>query len=396
MVRILYVFTGGRRSRFLAVRAGNEAPEEFLYGATYLQSIGYDVDILELSDLSPDKTLPIYSELTRRNTVLQQATGFTSTSHFFVGALNTLNQYDVIVAGSDSIAFGLSHFIAQDAIRPRVFGVLNALLFTQAIIRSEPLTARIRDISRDLYYRFIFGRYRKRRQIYRQLLETTSGTIYGDRSGYEMARRMFPEFDKKIHLVAACVDTEFWRPSLTAAQRDTASGTILFMGNDRGRDFELVLQIARHLPHFRFVFVTDRIQPEQVSANVTLKQGDWKRNLISDVEIRQIVQDSAIVIVPFKPGEPRTLTTVTMQAMACGKPALVTKTSALWWPTFIDRQNVWFVHSGKLSEWCESIERLMRDSVVRQRIGINARRLVERQNNLTVLGSKLDALIQQQ
>ena len=62
-MRILYVFTGGRRSRFLTVRAGNEAPEEFLYGATYLQSIGYDVDILELSDLSPDKTLPIYSEL---------------------------------------------------------------------------------------------------------------------------------------------------------------------------------------------------------------------------------------------------------------------------------------------------------------------------------------------
>jgi len=53
------------------------------------------------------------------------------------------------------------------------------------------------------------------------------------------------------------------------------------------------------------------------------------------------------------------------------------------------------IHSGRLSEWCESIETLMRDSVVRERIGANARRLVEAQNNLTVLGSNVETLINQ-
>ena len=81
--------------------------------------------------------------------------------------------------------------------------------------------------------------------------------------------------------------------------------------------------------------------------------------------------------------------------MACGKPVLVSKTSGLWEPEFIDRQHIWFIHSGNLSEWCEDIQTLMRDSLNRERIGMHARRLVEKQNNLTVLGSNVEAIIKQ-
>ena len=161
------------------------------------------------------------------------------------------------------------------------------------------------------------------------------------------------------------------------------------------RDFGLLLNIARRLPHYRFVFITNRIRQEQVSRNVTLMRGDWRTNLLSDVEIRRIVRDSAIVVLPMVLAHLRTLTSVALQAMACEKPVLVSKTSGLWEPEIIDREHVWLIHSGRLSEWCESIETLMRDSVVRERIGANARRLVEAQNNLTVLGSNVETLINQ-
>ena len=118
MARILYVFTGGRRARFLAARAGQEAPLEFLFGATYLQARGHDVDILELSDLSPDQTSPAYTQLARQNTKIQQATLFTSTSHFFVDEVHTFNQYDAIIVGPESIGLGISHFILNGTVRP--------------------------------------------------------------------------------------------------------------------------------------------------------------------------------------------------------------------------------------------------------------------------------------
>jgi glycosyltransferase involved in cell wall biosynthesis len=321
---------------------------------------------------------------------------FTSTSHFFVDAVHTFNQYDAIIVGPESIGLGISHFILNGTVRPPMFVMaMGMLLYTQSRVSAEPLRARVKDIAREFYYRFAFGRYRKRRRIYRHLLEASRGMLYFERSETEIARRMFPEFAEKMHFSVSCIDTDFWRPSLATNGTGTRSDVILFMGSARGRDFGLILDIARHLPHFRFVFVTHRIRQEQVSPNVTLKRGDWKTNLISDVEIRRIVQDSALVVLPFKPGDLHSLTSVALQAMACGKPVLVSKTSAIWEPEFIDRQHVWFVHSGTLSEWCESIETLMRDSVTREQIGAHARRLVEQQNNLTVLGSTVEALIKQ-
>ena len=396
MKRLLYIFTGGRRSRFLAARAGQEAPLEFLCGVTYLQSRGYEVDILELSDLSPDQSSPGYIQLARQNAAMQRATGFTSTSHLFVDSINTLNQYDAIIAVGDSVAFGISHFALHGTVRPPMFGVaMGMLLHTHLRVSALPLVARARYLSRELYYRFAFGRYRKRRRLYRQLLEASSGMLYFERSEYEMARQMFPEFSKVMRCSPSCIDTDYWRPSL--AQTGTASprDVILFIGNDRGRDFGLLLNIARRLPHYRFVFITNRIRQEQVSRNVTLMRGDWRTNLLSDVEIRRIVRDSAIVVLPMVLAHLRTLTSVALQAMACEKPVLVSKTSGLWEPEIIDREHVWLIHSGRLSEWCESIETLMRDSVVRERIGANARRLVEAQNNLTVLGSNVETLINQ-
>ena len=396
MAKILFVYMEGRRSRLLESRAGREAPMEFLFGLTYLEARGYEVDVLELTDLSPDRNSAAHENLLRENVRLQQATGFTSTSHHFDGSLDILNRYDGIIAGGDGLGIGISHFIRKGTVKPPMFVVTTGmLLHTQLQVRPSPLMARVRDIARSLYYRFVFGRNRKRRRVYGDLLDASSGTLYFERSEYEMAQRMFPEYANRMHLSIQCIDTNFWRPNLATNRDGSSPDYILFIGNDRGRDFELVQKIARHLSHLHFVFVTNRIRSEEVPSNVTLKQGDWKANLISDVEIRRIIQDSSVVVLPFKSGDLHTLTSVALQAMACGKPVMVSKTSGLWEPEFIDRQHIWFIHSGSLSEWCEDIEVLMRDSLNRERIGELARRLVEGQNNLTVLGSNLEAIIKQ-
>ena len=287
MVKILFVYMGGRRSRLLEAKAGREAPMEFLFGLTYLQARGHEVDVLELTDLSPDHNSAVHANLVRQNVRLQQATGFTSTSHHFVGSLDRLNRYDGIIAGGDGLGLGISHFIREGMVKPPMFMLATGmLLHTQLQVRPSPMAARVRDISRSLYYRSVFGRYRKRRRVYRDLLEASSGTLYFERSEYEMAQRMFPEYANRMHFSVSCIDTDFWRPNLALNRGSSHPDYILFIGNDRGRDFDLVQDIARHLPHLRFVFVTNRIRPEDIPPNVTIKQGDWKANRISDVEIR--------------------------------------------------------------------------------------------------------------
>ena len=121
MAKILFVYMEGRRSRLLEARAGREAPMEFLFGLTYLEARGYEVDVLELTDLSPDRNSAAHVNLLRENVRLQQATGFTSTSQHFVDSLDILNRYDGIIAGGDGLGRGISHFIRKGMVKPPLF-----------------------------------------------------------------------------------------------------------------------------------------------------------------------------------------------------------------------------------------------------------------------------------
>ena len=391
MPRVAYVFTGGRQARLLAARAGSEAPMEFLFGVDYLQERGYDIDIIELPDLIPDRADPEYERLARQNEALQQTTGFTSTSHLLLGSIDRLNQYDAIVAGGDAIALGLSHFIRAGALRPPMVALAMGMLLHTAQQPSIPrLPGRLKRLVRETYYGVARGGRRRKRQAYRSLLESAKAAVYFERSEFQLAQRLVPELAARMHLAAAPIDTAFWRPPHESKGRN---GPILFLGNDRQRDFELVLRVAARLTQFRFVFVTNRLRQDQVTPNVTLLQGDWKTSLLSDLEVREILQDSALVMLPFKPGALRSLTSVALQAMACGKTVVVSRTPGLWEQDFVDREHLWFVGSSRLDDWCSTIATLMASPERRERIGASARTLVERLDTLKVFGARIDSLL---
>jgi glycosyltransferase involved in cell wall biosynthesis len=389
--KILYVFTGGRKVRLAEAQAGREAPLDFLFGVTHLQKKGYDVDVLELTELSPDEHSRDYKELADRNARMQRVTGFTSGSHLFVGAVDRLNQYDAVVAAGDSVALGLSHFIQQGTLRPPTFMLaMGMLLHSEQDVWADGVSGWGRHLLSDAYYGLVRGRHRQRRRVYRELLGSIRAGLYFERSEYDIARRLHPDLVSKMRVATACIDTDFWRPRFASPG---PPGPILFMGNDRQRDFDLALQIASRLSRYRFVFVTKKIEKERIPSNVTLIQGDWKTSPLSDLEVRDIFWDSAVVILPFKAGALRSLTSVALQAMACGKPVVVTKTAGFWDPAFVDGEHVCFIRSSAPEEWCRVVGTLMDDQTARDRIGARARSLVERENNMSVLGANIERLL---
>jgi glycosyltransferase involved in cell wall biosynthesis len=391
MPRVAYVFSGGRRARLFAANAGNEAPMEFLFGADYLQKRGYDVDVIELPDLTPDRDDAVYRRLARQNEILQQTTGFTSTSHLLLGSLDRLNCYDALVAGGDAVGLGLSSFIREGALRtPMVFLAMGMLLHSAQRGTIPRFSARLKRVVKEAYYGIARGGRRRKYQAYRTLLESAKAALYFERSEYDIARRLYPHVASRLSLAAAPIDTAFWRPPPASATRPD---TILFLGNDRQRDFDLVVRIAARLTQYRFIFVTSRIRQEQITPNVTLLQGDWKTSLLSDLQVRDILQGCAVVVLPFKPGALRSLTSVALQAMACAKTIVVSRTEGLWEPEFVDRQHLWFVHSPGLAEWCSSIGTLIENPDRRDRIGANARALVEAMDSLNVVGARIETVV---
>jgi len=65
---------------------------------------------------------------------------------------------------------------------------------------------------------------------------------------------------------------------------------------------------------------------------VELLSGDWKESILSDIEIRKLIQKSRLVILPLKKTFQPSGQSVALQTMACGKPVIISKTDGFWDP----------------------------------------------------------------
>ena len=75
---------------------------------------------------------------------------------------------------------------------------------------------------------------------------------------------------------------------------------ILFIGNDLRRDYDFVLDLADKLHDKEFIFLSSRINKNQVSReNVKLISGMWWNNKVSDVEIKSLYSNAIVTILPI-------------------------------------------------------------------------------------------------
>ena len=105
----------------------------------------------------------------------------------------------------------------------------------------------------------------------------------------------------------------------------------------------------------------------------------------SDLKIKELYQNSFAVIVPLKNVFQPSGCSVTLQAMACGKPVILTLTKGLWAPKFFKNYNNCILVSPENSNDIEeSIRKLENDQERYQSICLEARKTVERYFSLDV------------
>ena len=102
------MYTSGRKERIEKAARG-EAPREFLYGYTYFKEYGYDVSYLETDYFRPPRLRFEHWRLKGNNEQFTKEVGIGNRSHFFVNQINTINNYNYLIATTDSIALGLAH-----------------------------------------------------------------------------------------------------------------------------------------------------------------------------------------------------------------------------------------------------------------------------------------------
>ena len=82
---------------------------------------------------------------------------------------------------------------------------------------------------------------------------------------------------------------------------------------------------------FKFTFVSSSSQLNSCKlTNVEIIKGDWSKGSFNDLFIKDIYEESDLVILPLKNSYQPSGQSVALQAMSMEKPVMISKTKGFW------------------------------------------------------------------
>jgi glycosyltransferase involved in cell wall biosynthesis len=342
-LRVAYVYLKGRTARLAEVERG-EVPTEFFYGSIELARKGYRITHHEIDpDFPPGLAERVVGRLVPR-AVRPVKTGPAILTQVCRLAAE-LNRADCIMATGGNIAFALAALARVGVIRKPIVGIQCGVL------------------------NFEHGKWK--RQVSRELLLRMHTLLFGE-AELEPMKKFFDLPEDVISVNLFGVDANFWRPD-PATSRDI----VLSIGNDGRRDFATLAAAAERI-RLPVHIVTKLPLPARLPANVTHHRGSWHGAELSDAQIRALYQRARVVVVPIQPTNQPSGQSVTLQAMACGCPVVLTETEGLWSREQIeDGRNVLLVRPGDSAHLASRANELIDDPALAARLGEAGRASVE-------------------
>jgi glycosyltransferase involved in cell wall biosynthesis len=192
---------------------------------------------------------------------------------------------------------------------------------------------------------------------------------------------------EKTSIILFGIDTEFWTPG-----EGSSEDFVFSIGQDPNRDFDTLVNAELDIPIRLHTALPLLIPPSRT--NVLLTSGSYHHSTITDEELRDLYRRAMAVVVPLKDVYQPTGYSVTLQAMACGKPIVLSRIRGLWAPELLrDGENCLLVPPGDRAALAAAISRLAADPSLRIRLGRAARATAEQHFNLSAAASSLEQLI---
>jgi glycosyltransferase involved in cell wall biosynthesis len=166
------------------------------------------------------------------------------------------------------------------------------------------------------------------------------------------------------------IDHEFWSPV------DDPPGNYGFSIGNAGRDYAtLALAWGTRTDPLRVVSALKR--PQAAGPAVEWAHGIWHDPKLTDEDVRGLYRTARFVVTPLFESTQPCGQSATLQAMACGKAVILTRTAGLWDDEVMrDGYNCLLVPPGDSAALARAIDRLLGDPAEAARLGANARRTV--------------------
>lgn len=193
------------------------------------------------------------------------------------------------------------------------------------------------------------------------------------RTQLEHARDRLRIPEDKLSLIAFHADTRFYRPLEGVAVDENqvcAAGL-------EWRDYPTLIDAVAQAPELKVRLAAaspwskhaDETARRPLPPNVAARRYEYH-------ELRELYAQSAIVAVPLYENDFQAGITTLLEAMAMGKPVVVTRTTGQQ-DVVTDGENGLMVDPGDIKGWSEAIERLRGSAELRERLGRAAQRWVE-------------------
>jgi glycosyltransferase involved in cell wall biosynthesis len=196
-------------------------------------------------------------------------------------------------------------------------------------------------------------------------------------------RDAFGVSDRHLLHLPFGIDTDFF-----TSGGEPTPGLVVGAGNDRHRDHATlvaaVAQVARTQPDARLELAT--AQPIDVPAELGVRH-----DALSHVQMREMYRRSSVAAVSLVPNLHVSGVSVVLEAMACGRPVVVTETPGMR-DYIVNGVTGLLVPPNDVSALAAAIGELMTDPQKAAEMGVAARRDVERRFSTAVQASKLATL----
>ena len=185
------------------------------------------------------------------------------------------------------------------------------------------------------------------------------------------------------------IDTDFWVPG---AEDVPDVPFLLSVGSDPSRDYATLVAAPIAAP----VHIVTRL-PVTVPAdrpNVKVLAGHYFKSPLDDVGLRRLYRQASVVVVALQDVFQPTGYSVCLQAMACGKPVVLTDIKGLWSPgLYRDGEHCLLVPPGDPGAIGEAVGRILGDPDLAVALGAAARGVTLREFPLARMDDGLEALV---
>ena len=360
---ITFIFNHGRNKR---INEEKEFPKEHFYGYFNFLEINKDTKLIENSEV--ENKFVLISKLLRKLTKFP----------IYIGKI--INKKNKKIIDNSNILFFSNQNLFYSAF-PYIY--LNN-------------SKNRKNVVFFMGYKNILKKNKKFNVIqnffFTAVIKKIDNILFLSKSENDLFSKEFPRFSNKANFINFGVDSKYW----SRTNKSNSLDKILFLGNDESRDYKILINIVNKMQDKKFIIISNKINENQfTSNNFNLIKSDWKINKLSDSELKEIMEDVDISIIPIKDGTTQPSgQSVALQSMAMGIPVMISSFEGFWDnELLVHKKNIYLVKSNTVNNWINEIKLLSNNKDLKNIISSNGRKTVENTLNLENFFNDLSKIV---